>query len=456
MVGPNFRSSHAMAYDSQRGRTVLFGGFSPTVGQSEFLADTWEYDGTTWTQRATTGPTRCQNAVAVFDSARNRTVLFGGLGFDQFNGPTLYRETWEWNGSSWTNRQSYGPDARYLHSMAYDTARGRVVMFGGITSAGLRDPDTWEFDGTSWTRRATTGPSPRYGHSMAFDPSTGRVVLFGGYGGTTVKQALGDTWTWNGTSWTLASNVGPSARMYHAMAFDQSRGTISLLGGRTQGGDALADAWEWSGSQWQAAGTDATGARESFAMVFDAARNRLFAFGGWGPRGRFADSWERSGSGNMPTVSLEPADRISPIGTSTTFRVDVSGTGPFQFQWRRNGVNLSDGGRFSGTRSAVFTINGIASDDNTTFDCVVSNACGTDASRAAWLRVRCPADLDNGGGNGVPDQGVDVNDLIFFIRQFEAGDVRADVDDGSSSGFLDQGVDINDLIYFLRRFELGC
>ena len=33
---------------------------------------------------------------------------------------------------------------------------------------------------------------------------------------------------------------------------------------------------------------------------------------------------------------------------------------------------------------------------------------------------------------------------------------RSDLDDGSSLGNPDGGVDINDLIYFLRRFEQGC
>ena len=36
--------------------------------------------------------------------------------------------------------------------------------------------------------------------SMAYDPATGQLVLFGGDDGS----VLGDTWTWNGTTWTAA------------------------------------------------------------------------------------------------------------------------------------------------------------------------------------------------------------------------------------------------------------
>lgn len=68
----------------------------------------------------------------------------------------------------------------------------------------------------------------------------------------------------------------------------------------------------------------------------------------------------------------------------------------------------------------------------------------------------CPADLDNGSGNGTPDAAVDINDLLYFLVQFEAGTEDADLDNGSGTGTTDGAVDINDLLYFLVRFEGGC
>jgi hypothetical protein len=70
--------------------------------------------------------------------------------------------------------------------------------------------------------------------------------------------------------------------------------------------------------------------------------------------------------------------------------------------------------------------------------------------------IACPADLDNGSGNGVPDGGVDINDLLYFLVQFEAGAVVVDLDNGTGTGTPDGGVDINDLLYFLVHFEAGC
>ncbi len=68
----------------------------------------------------------------------------------------------------------------------------------------------------------------------------------------------------------------------------------------------------------------------------------------------------------------------------------------------------------------------------------------------------CPADLDDGTGTGTPDGGVTLDDLLYFLGLFEAGDFNADLDDGSSTNAPDGGITIDDLIYFIARFELGC
>lgn len=69
---------------------------------------------------------------------------------------------------------------------------------------------------------------------------------------------------------------------------------------------------------------------------------------------------------------------------------------------------------------------------------------------------RCLADVDDGTSSGTPDGGVTIDDLLYYLAVFEAGDVRADVDDGSSTGTPDGGVTIDDLLYYLVRFEGGC
>jgi hypothetical protein len=70
--------------------------------------------------------------------------------------------------------------------------------------------------------------------------------------------------------------------------------------------------------------------------------------------------------------------------------------------------------------------------------------------------ARCVADYDDGSGTGTPDGGVTLDDLLYFLDLYGAGDVRADVDDGSSTNTHDGGVTLDDLLYFLLRYDAGC
>jgi hypothetical protein len=165
-----------MAYDSGRGRTVLYGGRSSTA----FLNDTWEWDGANWTQMADAGPPARSGAAAAYDAERNQTVIFSGSNGDP--------DTWGWDGSNWTLLADGGPPWRASSAMAYDSNRQRCVLFGGPSSSILGD--TWEWDGAAWTQMAETGPQARSFHSMAYDSGRDRTA-FRRYGGSNSWGHLG-------------------------------------------------------------------------------------------------------------------------------------------------------------------------------------------------------------------------------------------------------------------------
>jgi uncharacterized membrane protein len=176
-TAPPARLWTAMAYDSTRGKIVLFGGDG--VGSVD-LGDTWEYDGLAWTHMApANSPSARFGAAMAYDPGLGRIVLFGGRPAGQ-----RAADTWEWDGTNWTQfTPTATPFARFWHTMAFDPQVGHVVVFGGdhIEPFGLGPiNDTWEWDGTSWTQDWTNAtPSARAGHTMALD-ANGRVVLFGG------------------------------------------------------------------------------------------------------------------------------------------------------------------------------------------------------------------------------------------------------------------------------------
>ncbi len=80
---------------------------------------------------------------------------------------------------------------------------------------------------------------------MVYDPATGQLVLFGGegYGG----DYLGDTWTWNGTTWTQQyPTTSPPARDGASMDYDPGTGQLVLFGGDDASGGNLNDTWVYS------------------------------------------------------------------------------------------------------------------------------------------------------------------------------------------------------------------
>jgi hypothetical protein len=70
--------------------------------------------------------------------------------------------------------------------------------------------------------------------------------------------------------------------------------------------------------------------------------------------------------------------------------------------------------------------------------------------------ARCIADFDDGSGTGTPDGGVTLDDLLYYLDLYSAGDAWADVDDGSGTGTTDGGVTLDDLLFFLAHYDTGC
>ncbi|MFH2009213.1 MAG: kelch repeat-containing protein [bacterium] len=283
-ASPPARARANLAYDSGRGRVVLFGGWFDN-GQTYF-ADTWEYDGVTWTDTTpAASPSQRKDHRMAYDAAQGAVVLFGGS-----YGGAFYDQTWEYDGATWTLASSaVRPTARQLHGLVYDSARARLVLYGG--NYGQADlADTWERSGTTWSQNTTLSlPSSRSRHAAAYDRSRGKLVLFGGHDGT---QSLGDTWEFDQRWVQKVLATAPSPRDGHAMAYDPSAGKIVLFGGRDAGGAYLSDTWEFNGSQWvEIAAASGPAGRASHAMAYDPVSQRVLLYGGRYASGLWDSVW---------------------------------------------------------------------------------------------------------------------------------------------------------------------
>lgn len=286
-TSPPARSYHAMAYDPTRGTVLLFGGLT---GSNQKLGDTWEWNGTTWTQVGVTGPTRYCH-VMWFDSTRNRILIFGGIG------PTGARlsDVQEWNGTSWIQVSApAGPSARYGTAVAFDASTNRAVLVGGLDGTGVRS-DTWTFDGASaqWSSLGVSSCGSRYQTSAAYDTVRDRVVVYGGVDAEN-GTFLWDTWEWNGIDWARAAKGGPTACHGTAMAYDSFRGVTVLYGG-AWGSYQYSETWEWDGSAWTKRAVSGPGNRRNHALVYDSHRKVAVLFGG-DPSANSGDTWEYNGT----------------------------------------------------------------------------------------------------------------------------------------------------------------
>ncbi|MBU1748722.1 MAG: hypothetical protein KKA73_13625 [Chloroflexi bacterium] len=310
-TSPSERRYHAMACDSARGRIVLFGGYDE-AGVNHQLGDTWEWDGSNWVQQfPSTSPQARHGHTMTYDSARARVVLFGG--WDDNN---LLGDTWEWDGSNWTQRfPSTSPLARYNHAVAYDSTREVIVLFGGYDRNSPLG-DTWEWNGTNWLQRLpAASPATRWSHAMAYDGVRGRVVLFGGWNGSSL---VNDTWEWDGSNWIQRfPSTSPSARYVCVMTYDSTREVVVLFSGYN-GSAWPNDTWEWDGFNWiQRFPVVSPPELRGTRMTYDENRQRTVLFGGTVAN----DTWEY----RSVRLQISPAARVIWPNYTTTFSVSAEG-----------------------------------------------------------------------------------------------------------------------------------
>lgn len=284
-ASPPARDSASMAQDPASGQVILFGGEN-NIGN---FNDTWNWNGSNWVQITTAhSPTPRSGAAMAFDSA-GHLILFGGINIE---GGGFLGDTWSWNGSDWTQLSpTTSPPARSYATMAFDQATGQLILFGGFNSAHKPSlfQDTWRWNGTTWVQLSpTTSPPARQGAAMAYDPATGQLILFGGRS----SGALNDTWNWTGSNWVLLTpTTSPSPRVGPSMAYDSSTGQLILFGGNSKAG-LLNDTWNWTGNTWtQLSPNTSPPARNFASMAYDPNSGHLILFGGASARGEFGDTW---------------------------------------------------------------------------------------------------------------------------------------------------------------------
>jgi hypothetical protein len=341
-VRPPARETALMAFDSARQRVVMFGG----VGAGFLLDDTWEWDGNNWLPVVTAARPVVFGGSLVFDSVRSRCVLLGlglasqlehweydGTSWLQLPAPPVplasargltavfdaarsevlvaaFRDAnwrllggWAWNGTTWSPRPGIGDGAPSVSGAAFPNGIGNNILlrFGGLPFAGSSESDElWVYDGANWSL-VSAGTIPARSHAAMWTQQGNLYV----HGGRRQGVELGDTWRFDGVSWTQVNSLlAPPPVSGHAIAYDLVADRAVHI--------AWPTTWTFDGSQWQAIATATTPSfRVDYALAYDLVRNRTVLGAGYTSSGALEDTWEFDGSVWQQTTTVGAPQRIA-------------------------------------------------------------------------------------------------------------------------------------------------
>ena len=258
---------------SATSRLYMFGGNKDGTA----IGDLWVYanagsSGATWAYIPGGTSTPYPRAYPGWSCGAGLCVAAGGMS------TKYYYETWIFSESTGTwsqvscGRRVLCPSARAGSAMAYDSARGVHVLFGGDAN-GTLVADTYTFNAATKTWKQVGGgvvPSARYGAASANVPAVG-IVMFGGANND--LAVFNDMYVWNGTAWADVTSVVNSstggtvpAVWGHSMAWGATAGAagtgaLIVVGGffDTAWWQPNSDTWHVtfssSAGKWQATWT---------------------------------------------------------------------------------------------------------------------------------------------------------------------------------------------------------
>ncbi len=319
------------------GRIIVFAGIDPSNGDPG--------DGYSWTiadgnnggisSRSSSAPAGLF-AVAT-DSSALVYSLGGGPGSNPTSGNANSTQVERYDGAA----DQWSVLAPMLSPVAdacacYD-GLGHILVFGGFDASGVRTANVAQYDiaTNSWSDTVVPNMSMPLSGARAVLGADGRVYVIGGSNGTLLNSTL----ILDPTTATWSSGPSMSTAREHFGCVLDNNGNILVLGGTT------------------------TNTSES-----------LF-------------------TPTCPSITRDPSQAEGFLDQSFGFDVGVSGTGPFTYQWFKDGIALVDG--VTATGSTVVGANedrlGIVKpgfSDLGAYACQVNNACGSTVSATASVTLK--------------------------------------------------------------------
>ena len=128
------------------------------------------------------------------------------------------------------------------------------------------------------------------------------------------------------------------------------------------------------------------------------------------------------------------------VGGDATLNVYPDGVEPFTFAWRKNGAPIDPVANPT-AHEAILALTNLQGASSGTYDCLVTDACGTVASMGVTITI-CGADYNC-------DELVSIDDLFLYFNGYFTGAPAADFNGVG-------GVTIDDLFLYINAYFTGC
>jgi hypothetical protein len=277
-----------MVWNPVSQRVVMFGGSTPADSSKRrtYMNDTWEWNTNRWVKfDAENPPSGRAGHAMVWDSEQSRILVFGGLkGFDSEGKGLLLDDTWALTGDKWTElNPATKPQPRQSHAFAFDKERGRFIIYGGYDVDTKTLTDTWEFDGVTWTKVAQDSPV-LINPLMVYDEARRETLLLGTTNVDVVADRKTEMYKRTATGWAkidLAEDKKPKCTSFGAMIFEQLYTRVVFQGGGCQTSSPVNETWVWHGTEWsQLQPRNTPGFATGFGMANEPTREQSVLFGG--------------------------------------------------------------------------------------------------------------------------------------------------------------------------------
>jgi hypothetical protein len=238
-------SSLLTARDLVRGVNVMV--VAKRMPSGVFELGTWEWAESRWCRRAVASPPGLRSAAIAWHGGSGRILLYGAT-------QQWAAQTWLYDGVTWTQAANgAGPGPRTNCSLGADFSTGSVLLFGGRNQWNSLLDDTWEWNGSGWLpRSAITSPSPRENVKLNFNPTTGRMALFAGnqvgFLGLPTSLNISQVWEWTGNTWLAINSSNPIGNNVMASASCSAPGGSGVWAATN--GSQTAELRRWNGVSW--------------------------------------------------------------------------------------------------------------------------------------------------------------------------------------------------------------